>query len=82
MSVLVNDEITTDTPEKSLLVSLNKKGGRNNTGKITVRHQGGGHKQKYRIIDFKRDKYGIEGTIATIEYDPNRLLLLILEKVK
>ena len=72
MSVLVNDEITTDTPEKSLLVSLNKKGGRNNTGKITVRHQGGGHKQKYRIIDFKRDKYGIEGTIATIEYDPNR----------
>ena len=72
MSVLVNDEITTDTPEKSLLVSLNKKGGRNNTGKITVRHQGGGHKQKYRIIDFKRDKFNIEGKVATIEYDPNR----------
>ena len=72
MSVLVNDEITTDTPEKSLLVSLNKKGGRNNTGKITVRHQGGGHKQKYRIIDFKRDKYNIQGTVATVEYDPNR----------
>ena len=64
MSVLVNDEITTDTPEKSLLVSLNKKGGRNNTGKITVRHQGGGHKQKYRIIDFKRDKFNIEGKVA------------------
>ena len=72
MSVLVNDEITTDTPEKSLLVSLNKKGGRNNTGKITVRHQGGGHKQKYRIIDFKRDKFNIEGKVATVEYDPNR----------
>ncbi len=72
MSVLVNDEITCSTPEKSLLVTLNKKGGRNNTGKITVRHQGGGHKQKYRIIDFKRDKFDIEGKVATIEYDPNR----------
>ena len=72
MSVLVNDEITTSTPEKSLLAPLRKKGGRNNTGKITVRHQGGGHKQKYRIIDFKRDKRDIEGKIATIEYDPNR----------
>ena len=72
MSVLVNDEITTSTPEKSLLVTIKKNGGRNNTGKITVRHQGGGHKQKYRIIDFKRDKRDIEGKIATIEYDPNR----------
>ena len=72
MSVLVNDEITTSTPEKSLLAPLRKKGGRNNTGKITVRHQGGGHKQKYRIIDFKRDKRDIEGKIATVEYDPNR----------
>lgn len=72
MSVLVFDEITTSTPEKSLLAPLKKNGGRNNMGKITVRHQGGGHKQKYRIIDFKRNKDDIVGTIATIEYDPNR----------
>lgn len=72
MSVLVFDEITTSTPEKSLLRPLTKKGGRNNTGKITVRHKGGGHKQKYRLIDFKRDKDGIVGKVATIEYDPNR----------
>ena len=72
MSVLVNDEITTSTPEKSLLAPLNKKGGRNNTGRITVRHIGGGAKQKYRIIDFKRNKDGIVGKVATIEYDPNR----------
>ncbi len=72
MSRLVNDEITTSTPEKSLLVSLSKKAGRNNQGRITVRHQGGGAKRKYRIIDFKRDKRDIEGTVATIEYDPNR----------
>jgi large subunit ribosomal protein L2 len=65
-------EITTDTPEKSLLAPLNKKGGRNNQGKITVRHQGGGHKRQYRIIDFKRDKDGVPGRVATIEYDPNR----------
>ncbi len=72
MSVLVYDEITTSTPEKSLLAPLKKKGGRNNTGKITVRHQGGGNKQKYRIIDFKRDKFNIPGKVATVEYDPNR----------
>ena len=72
MSVLTFDEITTDTPEKSLLAPKNSKGGRNNSGKITVRHQGGGVKQKYRIIDFKRDKDGIPGTVKTIEYDPNR----------
>ena len=72
MSRLVNDEITTSTPEKSLLVSLSKNGGRNNLGRITVRHQGGGAKRKYRIIDFKRDKKDIEGVVATIEYDPNR----------
>ena len=72
MSVLVFDEITTSTPEKSLLAPLKKKGGRNNMGRITVRHHGGGHKQKYRIIDFKRDKFNVEGKIATIEYDPNR----------
>ena len=72
MSRLINDEITTSTPEKSLLVSLSKKAGRNNQGRITVRHQGGGAKRKYRIIDFKRDKKDIEGTVASIEYDPNR----------
>ncbi|MED3661713.1 50S ribosomal protein L2 [Ureibacillus sp. FSL K6-8385] len=65
-------EITTDTPEKSLLVPLKRKAGRNNQGKITVRHHGGGHKRQYRIIDFKRDKDGIPGRVATIEYDPNR----------
>lgn len=72
MSVLVYDEITTTTPEKSLLAPLSKKGGRNNTGHITVRHQGGGHKRKYRIIDFKRNKLNIVAKVATIEYDPNR----------
>lgn len=71
-STLMNEEITTDVPEKSLLVTLKKTGGRNNTGRITTRHIGGGHKRKYRIIDFKRDKDGIVGTVATIEYDPNR----------
>ena len=65
-------EITTSTPEKSLLVSIKKTGGRNNTGMITCRHIGGGNKRKYRIIDFKRNKDGIVGTVATIEYDPNR----------
>ena len=72
MSKLVNDEITKTTPEKSLTVTLTKKGGRNNQGKITVRHHGGGAKRKYRIIDFKRNKDGIIGTVAAIEYDPNR----------
>ena len=72
MSTLVNEELTTSTPEKSLLVSLNKNGGRNNQGRITVRHHGGGAKRKYRIIDFKRNKRDIEGRVATIEYDPNR----------
>lgn len=65
-------EITTDKPEKSLLSPLYKRGGRNNQGKLTVRHHGGGHKRHYRIIDFKRDKDGIRGRVATIEYDPNR----------
>ncbi|MFC4405008.1 50S ribosomal protein L2 [Gracilibacillus xinjiangensis] len=72
MSVSDFSEITTDQPEKSLLAPLSKRGGRNNQGKLTVRHQGGGHKRKYRIIDFKRDKDGIPGNVATIEYDPNR----------
>lgn len=65
-------EITTDTPEKSLLRPLTKTGGRNNTGRITTRHIGGGHKRQYRVIDFKRDKVGIVGFVKTIEYDPNR----------
>jgi large subunit ribosomal protein L2 len=72
MSTLINSEITTRTPEKSLLVKNSKKGGRNNQGKITVRHIGGGAKRKYRLIDFKRNKDGIVGVVATIEYDPNR----------
>ena len=65
-------EITADKPEKSLLAPLKRKGGRNNTGRITVRHQGGGHKRQYRVIDFQRRKDGIPGRVATIEYDPNR----------
>ncbi|MRH44837.1 50S ribosomal protein L2 [Aquibacillus halophilus] len=72
MSVSDFAEITTDQPEKSLLSPLHKRGGRNNQGKLTVRHQGGGHKRQYRIIDFKREKDGIPGRVATIEYDPNR----------
>ena len=66
------DEITKGKPEKSLTISLNKKSGRNVRGKITVRHRGGGHKRKYRIIDFIRSKKDIEGKIVSIEYDPNR----------
>ena len=72
MSKLVNTEITKSTPEKSLTVTLKKSGGRNNQGKITLRHRGGGEKRKYRIIDFKRNKDGIVGTVSSIEYDPNR----------
>ena len=72
MSTLTNEEITKSTPEKSLTVTLKKNSGRNNQGKITVRHQGGGVKRKYRIIDFKRDKKDIAGVVASIEYDPNR----------
>ena len=72
MSTLINSEITTRTPEKSLLVKKSKSGGRNNQGKITVRHIGGGARRKYRLIDFKRNKDGIEGRVASIEYDPNR----------
>ena len=66
------DEITRTTPEKSLLKSLKKSGGRNTNGRITCRHRGGGHKRHYRIIDFKRDKVGIPARVASIEYDPNR----------
>ena len=69
---LTNDELTTDQPYKPLLDSKKRTSGRNNLGKMTVRHRGGGHKRQYRIIDFKRDKFGIPGKVATIEYDPNR----------
>ena len=72
MSTLTNTEITATVPEKSLLVSKSKTGGRNNQGRMTVQHIGGGAKQKYRIIDFKRNKTGVTGRVATIEYDPNR----------
>ena len=72
MTVSTFEEITCDTPEKSLTVTLKKHSGRNSRGKITVRHRGGGYRPKYRIIDFKRNKDGIPGTVATIEYDPNR----------
>ena len=71
-STLVNEELTKTAPEKSLLRKVNKNSGRNNQGRITVRHQGGGAKRKYRIIDFKRNKFDIEGRVASIEYDPNR----------
>ena len=72
MTALTKDEITCNKPEKSLLTTISKKGGRNNQGQITTRHHGGGHKRKYRIIDFKRNKDGVPGKVATIEYDPNR----------
>ncbi|WP_018924669.1 50S ribosomal protein L2 [Salsuginibacillus kocurii] len=72
MSGKTFEEITTDQPERSLTAPLHKKGGRNNHGRMTMRHQGGGHKRQYRIIDFKRDKDGVPGRVATIEYDPNR----------
>ena len=72
MTVASFDEITTDKPEKSLVAPLKQHGGRNQQGRLTVRHQGGGHKRRYRIIDFKRNKDGIPARVATIEYDPNR----------
>src|SRR5215210_7198495 len=72
MSVSTFEEITKKKPEKSLLRPQKSTGGRNNTGRVTTRHRGGGHKQHYRIIDFKRDKFNIPGKVAAIEYDPNR----------
>jgi large subunit ribosomal protein L2 len=72
MTVSSFDEITTDKPQKSLVEKLNQHGGRNQQGRLTVRHQGGGHKRLYRVIDFKRNKDGIPARVATIEYDPNR----------
>ncbi len=80
MTTLDNSELTKVAPEKSLLVSLKKKAGRNNQGRITVRHQGGGAKRKYRIIDFKRNKDDIKATVASIEYDPNRSANIALVK--
>lgn len=78
MTMATFEEITTDQPEKSLLVTLKKNAGRNAQGKITVRHHGGGAKRKYRIIDFKRNKDGIPAKVATIEYDPNRTAYIAL----
>ena len=72
MTTLMNETISASKPERSLCESLSKKGGRNNTGRITTRHQGGGHKRQYRLIDFKRNKDNIPATVKTIEYDPNR----------
>jgi len=72
------DGITTNEPEKSLLVPNKRSGGRNNTGKMTMRYIGGGHKKRYRIVDFKREKFGVEANVATIEYDPNRTARIAL----
>ncbi len=73
-------EITTDKPEKSLLAPISKSGGRNNQGRMTMRYIGGGHKRRYRIIDFKRDKHGVDATVETVEYDPNRTARIALVK--
>ncbi len=78
MSASTFEEITRTEPEKSLIAPLKKKSGRNNQGRITVRHRGGGHKRRYRIIDFKRDKHGVPATVSTIEYDPNRTARIAL----
>lgn len=78
MSVSTFEEITRNQPEKSLLAPLKKNAGRNNQGRITVRHQGGGHKQRYRLIDFKRDKYDVPGKVSSVEYDPNRTARIAL----
>lgn len=82
MSTLINEEITKSTPEKSLTVRIQKKSGRNNQGKITVRHQGGGVKRRYRLIDFKRNKFDVPGVVASIEYDPNRTANIALINYK
>ncbi|MBD0850681.1 50S ribosomal protein L2 [Maribacter arenosus] len=72
------DAITADKPEKSLLAPLKKSGGRNSQGKMTIRHRGGGHKRRYRLIDFKRDKQGVAATVKSIQYDPNRTAFIAL----
>ena len=78
MSKFGFEEITTDTPERSLIAKKNRTGGRSNTGRITTRHIGGGHKRQYRIIDFKRNKLEVPAKVATIEYDPNRTARIAL----
>src|SRR6476620_8592932 len=78
MTISDFDEVTRDKPEKSLLAPVKRHGGRNNTGRITTRHQGGGHKRRYRKIDFKRRKDGVPATVASIEYDPNRTAYIAL----
>lgn len=78
MSVSGFDSITTSTPEKGLLAPKKRKSGRNNAGRITTRHMGGGHKRRYRIVDFKRDKVDIPGNVKTVEYDPNRTARICL----
>lgn len=77
-TLLSFEELTASKPEKSLLAPMKSSGGRNSAGRITMRYTGGGHKRRYRIIDFKRDKFGVEGTVATIEYDPNRSAFIAL----
>src|SRR5512141_592810 len=77
-SIATFEEITRSTPEKSLLAKISKSGGRNSLGRVTSRHRGGGHKRRYRIIDFKRDKRGVEGTVDSIQYDPNRSCYIAL----
>jgi large subunit ribosomal protein L2 len=79
-SLLTFEELTTNTPEKSLLGKQNGSGGRNSAGRMTMRYTGGGHKRRYRIIDFKRDNFDVKGTVKTIEYDPNRSAHLALLK--
>ncbi|NAY92928.1 50S ribosomal protein L2 [Muricauda sp. JGD-17] len=76
------DAITTDKPEKSLLAPLKKTGGRNSQGKMTMRHRGGGHKRRYRIVDFKRDKQDMDATVVSIQYDPNRTAFIALVEYK
>jgi large subunit ribosomal protein L2 len=78
MSVSTFEEVSKGKPERSLLVPLKQKAGRNNQGRVTVRHQGGGHKRQYRVIDFKRNKHGVPATVTTIEYDPNRTARIAL----
>ena len=78
MTVLSREDVTKNTPERKLLVKLSKTGGRNNLGRITCRHHGGGHKQRYRVIDFRRNKIGIPGRVVSIEYDPNRTCRIAL----
>src|SRR5687768_12176094 len=78
MSVSSFEEVTKTTPEKSLTEPLKRKGGRNNMGRITTRHKGGGHKRRYRVVDFKRVKDGVAAKVAAIEYDPNRSAYIAL----